>query len=75
MIMDEKAAFKALRYFSKSWLEEDPAVRWLLMQSAPLVVPYRPNASLCATAAKGGYKHEYYCKNLSSNARWHCAAG
>lgn len=51
MIMDEKAAFKALRYFSKSWLEEDPAVRWLLMQSAPLVVPYRPNASLCATVA------------------------
>ncbi len=51
MIMDEKASFKALRYFSKSWLEEDPAVRWLLLQSAPLIVPYRPNASLCATVA------------------------
>uniref|UniRef100_UPI0035D044B8 major capsid protein n=1 Tax=Bartonella sp. AC66GZZY TaxID=3243458 RepID=UPI0035D044B8 len=51
MIMDEKAAFKVLRYFSKSWLEEDPAVRRLLMQSAPLVVPYRPNASLCARVA------------------------
>lgn len=48
-IMDEKAGFRAQRYFSKSWLEEDPAVRWLLLQSAPLLVPYRPNASFCAT--------------------------
>ncbi|MCW5737359.1 MAG: major capsid protein [Enhydrobacter sp.] len=49
MILDEKAAYQATRYFVKSWLEEDPAVRWLLLQSAPLVVPYRPNASFCAT--------------------------
>jgi len=35
VIRDEKAAYKAQRFFSKSWLEEDPAVRWLLMQSAP----------------------------------------
>lgn len=48
-IYDEKAGFRAQRFFSKSWLEEDPAVRWLLLQSAPLIVPYRPNASLCAT--------------------------
>jgi hypothetical protein len=48
-IRDEKAQYAALRYFIKSWLEEDPAVRFLLLQSAPLVVPYRVNASLCAT--------------------------
>lgn len=48
-IQDEKAGFRAQRFFSKSWLEEDPAVRWLLLQSAPLLVPYRPNASFCAT--------------------------
>lgn len=48
-IQDEKAGYTAQRYFIKSWLEEDPAVRWLLLQSAPLTVPYRPNASLCAT--------------------------
>jgi hypothetical protein len=48
-ILDEKANYRAQRYFSKSWLEEDPAVRWLLLQSAPLLVPYRPNASFCAT--------------------------
>jgi hypothetical protein len=50
-IQDEKANYRAQRYFAKSWLEEDPALRWLLLQSAPLVVPYRPNASFCATVA------------------------
>ncbi len=48
-IHDEKANWTASRYFSKSWIEEDPSVRWLLLQSAPLVVPYRPNASMCIT--------------------------
>lgn len=45
-IHDEKANWTAHRYFTKSWIEEDPSVRWLLLQSAPLVVPYRPNASM-----------------------------
>lgn len=49
VIQDEKANYKAERFFTKSWLEEDPPLRWLLMQSAPLVVPFRPNASFCAT--------------------------
>ena len=49
VIQDEKAQYRASRYFVKSWLEEDPALRWLLMQSAPLIVPYRPNATFCAT--------------------------
>lgn len=48
-IQDEKAGFEAMQFFPKSWLEEDPAVRYLLMQSAPLMVPYRINASLCST--------------------------
>lgn len=48
-IHDEKANWTVSRYFTKSWIEEDPSVRWLLLQSAPLVVPYRPNAVLCAT--------------------------
>jgi Phage major capsid protein E len=47
MIQDEKSGLKAERFFAKSWLEEDPAVRYLLSQSAPLPVPYRPNASWC----------------------------
>lgn len=48
-IQDEEAGIEPMSYFPKSWLEKDPAVRYLLMQSAPLIVPYRPNASLCAT--------------------------
>lgn len=48
-IHDEKANWTAQRYFTKSWIEEDPSVRWLLLQAAPLVVPYRPNASMCVT--------------------------
>lgn len=48
-IKDEQAGFQAVPYFAKSWLEQDPAVRYLLMQSAPLTVPYRVNASFCAT--------------------------
>ena len=48
-IKDETAGFQALPFYSKSWIEQDPAVRYLLLQSAPLIVPYRVNASLCAT--------------------------
>ena len=48
-IRDERAGYQAREFFSKSWLQEDPAVRFLMMQSAPLVVPYRPNASFAAT--------------------------
>ncbi len=48
-IRDEEAGYQAMPYFPKSWVEKDPAVRYLLMQSAPLMVPTRPNASLCAT--------------------------
>lgn len=48
-IKDEKAGFQAVPYFPKSWVEEDPAVRYLLLQSAPLPVPYRVNAAMSAT--------------------------
>jgi hypothetical protein len=44
-IQDPKAGYKATRYFTKTWDEEDPAVRWMLLQSAPLVVPFRANGS------------------------------
>ena len=48
-IQDEEAGLAAMPYFPKSWVEKDPAVRYLLMQSAPLMVPYRVNASCCVT--------------------------
>ena len=47
-IKDEAAGFQAREYFSKSWVQEDPSVRFLLLQSAPLMVPYRINASFSA---------------------------
>jgi hypothetical protein len=47
-IQDEAAGYAATRYHVKSWVENDPPVRWLMLQSAPLVVPFRPNASLGA---------------------------
>lgn len=42
-------ALQAMPYFVKSWVEQDPSMRYLLMQSAPLTVPYRINATLRAT--------------------------
>jgi hypothetical protein len=48
-IRDLKAGIQPRQYFLKSWEEEDPSVRYMLMQSAPLLVPYRPNATLGAT--------------------------
>jgi hypothetical protein len=48
-IQDEQAGIQALPYFSKSWLVEDPGRRFLMTQSAPLLVPYRPDATLAAT--------------------------
>lgn len=44
------AAFKygALAYAPKTWVEFDPGYRLMMMQSAPMVIPSRVNASLCA---------------------------
>jgi hypothetical protein len=48
-VKDHEQGFTADRYFVKSWLNPDPSVRFFLMQSAPLVVPFRPYATLAAT--------------------------
>jgi len=50
-IRDEAAGYQAMPYYVKSWVDQDPAVRYLMLQSAPLTVPYRVNASLAATVA------------------------
>jgi hypothetical protein len=39
-------SLQAVPYFPKSWKQDDPSVRFLMLQSAPLVVPTRPNATL-----------------------------
>jgi len=48
-IRDEDAGYQALPLFSKSWVSKDPSVRYLLTQSAPLIVPTRVNASFTAS--------------------------
>lgn len=50
-IQDAAAGFQAVPLFSKSWIEQDPPVRWVMTQSAPLVYPRRPNATFRATVA------------------------
>ncbi len=42
-------SLQAVPIFSKSWEENDPSLRVVLSQSAPLLVPYRVNATFCAT--------------------------
>jgi hypothetical protein len=37
---------KAFPYYPKTWEENDPSVEWLMMQSSPLMVPARANATL-----------------------------
>lgn len=48
-IQDEAANIAAIPYFSKSWVQQDPPRRMIMTQSAPLLVPYRPNASMAIT--------------------------
>ena len=48
MILDPEFNYEALPYAPKTWVEKDPAQRILLMQSAPIVIPSRPNASMSA---------------------------
>lgn len=49
VILDPKFNYGAMAFAPKTWVKEDPAQRLLMMQSAPLVIPSRVNASLCAT--------------------------
>ncbi|WP_233863488.1 major capsid protein [Paraburkholderia adhaesiva] len=49
MILDPRFNYAALPYAPKMWIAEDPPQRFLMMQSAPIVIPSRVNAALCAT--------------------------
>jgi len=37
--------------YSQSWVERNPSRRMLMLESAPLLVPYRPNSSKKITVA------------------------
>jgi len=49
VIQDIGATVYASRAFVKSWVEEDPAARFLMVQSAPLPVVHQVNALVVAT--------------------------
>lgn len=44
-IMDTKAQLRPVDMFPKQWDEEDPSVSYTMTQSAPLMVPIRPNTT------------------------------
>lgn len=48
-IMDRKANYEAVPIFPKMWEQEDPSGLFLMTQSAPLMIPGRPNASMRIT--------------------------
>ncbi len=48
-IIDDEIGYPAIPYAPKSWTTSDPGARWLMTQSAPLVIPSRVNASFAAT--------------------------
>lgn len=45
-IQDVDAGLRALEFFPKQWKEQDPSALWTMVQSAPLVVPQRTDASV-----------------------------
>lgn len=47
-IMDAKAGYTAASIFPKMWQQEDPSVTFLMSQSAPLMIPTRPDCTLAA---------------------------
>lgn len=49
IILDEDFDYGPLAYAPSTWVERNPSQRFLMMQSAPLVIPSRVNAALCAT--------------------------
>ncbi|MFT8897092.1 MAG: major capsid protein [Acetobacter sp.] len=53
-IIDPEFNYQSVPYAPKLWIEKNPAVINLMMQSAPLIIPSRPNASLAATVMAAG---------------------
>lgn len=50
IILDLEAEAQVMaQYFSKSWVEKDPSVAWILAESRPLPVPWQPEAIVYAT--------------------------
>jgi hypothetical protein len=48
-IRDIEAGLAAVARYPKSWIEQDPSVRWIQIHSAPLLVPVQVDAFTVAT--------------------------
>lgn len=48
-ILDPAFNYGPMAYAPKTWVENDPAQRMIMMQSSPIVIPSRVNAALAAT--------------------------
>lgn len=48
-IRDPHAGYRAIPFYPRSWLSDDPGQRMLMTQSAPVVYMQRPNATFAAT--------------------------
>lgn len=48
-ILDPAFNYGPMPYAPKTWVSQDPAQRFIMMQSAPIVIPSRVNAALAAT--------------------------
>lgn len=48
-IQDDNAGFAAVEYFPTSWVPNDPPIRQVMTQSAPIIVPSNVNGMLRAT--------------------------
>jgi hypothetical protein len=49
VIYDPEFNYQSLEFAPKTWVTQDPAQRLIMMQSAPLVIPGRPDASMGVT--------------------------
>lgn len=48
-VLDPAFNYQAMAYAPKTWVSEDPAQRFILMQSSPIVIPSRVNAAVAIT--------------------------
>jgi hypothetical protein len=48
-ILDPEFNYEPMAFAPKTWVNKDPAQRLIMMQSAPIVIPSRVNASFAAT--------------------------
>jgi len=48
-ILTPGAGYKAMEYYPRHWVGQDVEMEFIETQSAPLIIPARPDASVCAT--------------------------